>query len=150
MPIYEDNLPAMAGMRLARGVVRMLKTMDHAPLCEFVPKSGLRVDVVSIAPDGEIWVVECKSSRSDFATDKKWQSYLEWSDRFFWAVDCTFDTTILPADTGIIVADAYSAEAIREAPLTRLPSARRARLTRDIARASMFRLQALLDPLGST
>ena len=103
---------------------------------------------ISITPKGEIWVVECKSCRADFAADRKWQGYLEFCDRFFWAVDGTFPEDLLPADSGLIRADAWGAELVRMAPESRLPAARRTRLLRDIARVSTARLLALSDPLG--
>lgn len=146
MEIPLDPLPPKAGQKLARGVARLLVGMGHAPLAEFVPKKGLRVDIASIAPDGEIWIVECKSSRADFASDRKWQGYLEWCDRYFWAVDAGFDLDLLPRDQGLIHADAWGAELVRMPEASRLAPARRARILRDLARASALRLQALTDP----
>ena len=104
--------------RLARGVSRLLRGLDFAPLLEFVPAPGLRVDVVALGPRGEIWIVECKSSRADFVSDLKWGGYLDWCDRFFWAVDAEFPTDLLAADAGLIIADAYDAE-IRAGPSRR-------------------------------
>ncbi|MDF3605477.1 MmcB family DNA repair protein [Paracoccus sp. DMF-8] len=144
----QDILPAKPGMRIARGVARLLGTMGHAPLAEFVPSGGLRVDVVSISPKGEIWIVECKSCRADFTGDRKWQNYLEWCDRFFWAVDADFPDDLLPAEHGLIRADAFGAELLRMAPETRLAPARRSRVLRDVARVAATRLQALSDPMG--
>lgn len=124
----------------------MLATWDHAVLTEFVPSRGLRVDLISLGPKGEIWVVECKSCRADFAADQKWQGYLEWCDRYFWAVDCDFPSVLLPEDTGLIVADDYSAEIRRMAPETRLSGARRHRIMRDFGRTAAQRLQRIDDP----
>lgn len=137
----------MPGQRLARGVARLLRSMNHAALTEFMPIRGLRVDVISLGPKGELWIVECKSSRADFASDRKWQGYLEWCDRFFWAVDADFPIDLLPSDHGLILADPYDAEIQRMAPETRLAGARRARVTRDFARAAALRLQGSRDPL---
>ena len=148
MQSAEPNLPEQPGFRLARGVARLLRSLDHAVLCEFVPSRGLRVDVISIAPKGEIWIVECKSGRADFTADRKWQNYLEWSDRFFWAADSDFPDDLLPPDTGLIRADAYGAEILRDSPLTKMAGARRTRLTRDVARTASIRLQALTDPVA--
>lgn len=144
----DDRLPAQAGFRLARGVTRLMAEMHNAALTEFVPVPGLRVDVMALTPSGEIWIVECKSCPADFTGDRKWQGYLDWCDRFFWATDCHFPTELLPAESGLIVADAYAAELVRPAPLTRLAAARRTRLTRDFARAAALRVQALTDPSG--
>ncbi|AUH34754.1 MmcB family DNA repair protein [Paracoccus tegillarcae] len=142
----EDVLPPMAGQRLARGVARMLRSLDHAVIPEFVPKRGLRVDLMSLGPKGDIWIVECKSCRADFAADRKWHGYLDWCDRYFWAVDCDFPVELLPEDTGLILADPYGAEIQRMAPETRLAGARRNRLTRDFGRTAASRLHAMLDP----
>ena len=137
---------ARPGQLLARGVSRMLLALGHAPLCEFVPAPGLRVDVVSVAPGGEIWIVECKSCRADFAADRKWQGYLDWCDRFFWAVDSDFPREILPDGGGLILADPYGAELELMAPLARLAAARRARMLRDVARTAALRLLRASDP----
>lgn len=143
-----DLLPALPGQRLARGVCRALRGLDFVTVEELVPASGLRVDVMALGPRGEIWVVECKSGRADFATDRKWQYYLEWCDRFFWAVDADFPTTLLPVETGLILADAYDAEILRMGPAHPLAPARRKVMVQKFARHAAMRLQALRDPAG--
>ena len=66
-----------------------------------------------------------KDNLEDFKSDKKWQNYLEWCDRYFWAVDSDFPKDILPFDTGLIIADSYDAKILREAPLNKLSVNRR-------------------------
>lgn len=134
------------GQKLARGVARYLRSLGYASLDEFVPARGLRVDVMALGPKGEIWVIECKSSRVDFQSDRKWQGYLEWCDRYFWAVDMEFPTDLLPDGTGLIIADAYDAEIIRMAPEDKLAAARRKKLTLKFARDTARRLHSLRDP----
>ncbi|MFZ5708301.1 MAG: MmcB family DNA repair protein [Pseudomonadota bacterium] len=133
------------GQLLARGVCRHLLSHGFATVCEFVPADGLRVDVMGLGPKGEVWVVECKSGLADFRSDRKWAGYLEWSDRFFWAVDSGFPTDILPDGTGLIVADAYDAEILRMGPETPLAAARRRAIVQKFARYAAFRLQAMRD-----
>lgn len=145
-PIPEASLPVMPGQRLARGVCRHLRALDFVAIEEFVPAPGLRVDVLALGPKGELWVVECKSGRADFQSDRKWQGYLDWCDRFFWAVDQDFPTGLLPADTGLILADAYDAEILRMAPESPLAPARRKVMVQKFARHAALRLQALRDP----
>lgn len=140
-----DDIPSMAGQRLARGVARALQAYDFASLAEFVPTSGLRVDVMALGPRGEVWVIECKSSLADYRADQKWRGYLEWGDRFFWAVPPDFPTAILPAETGLILADAYGGEMIKMGPDTPLAPARRKSLTLRFARHAAMRLQGLRD-----
>jgi len=134
------------GQKLARGVSRCLRSLGFAPLEEFVPARGLRVDVMALGPKGELWVIECKSSRADFQSDGKWEGYLEWCDRFFWAVDLEFPTELLPDGTGLIIADPYDAEIIRMAPEDKLAPARRKKLVQKFAMDAARRLQVLRDP----
>ncbi|MEL7256834.1 MAG: MmcB family DNA repair protein [Pseudomonadota bacterium] len=134
------------GQLLARGVCRHLLSYDFVSVEEFTPERGKRVDVMAIGPKGEIWVVECKSSRADFTSDAKWDGYLEWCDRYFWAVDEAFPTDLLPEGTGLMIADAYDAQIIRMAPQSKLPAARRTALTRRFARQAALRLQSARDP----
>jgi hypothetical protein len=101
---------------------------------------------MALGPKGEIWVVECKSGRADFRTDRKWQGYLDWCDRFFWAVDAGFPTDLLPQGTGLILADGYDAEILRMGPETPLAGARRKMMVQKFARHAALRLQALRDP----
>ncbi|UWQ78327.1 MmcB family DNA repair protein [Leisingera sp. S132] len=141
--MMEDLQP---GQKLARGVSRYLRSLGFAPLEEFVPARGLRVDVMALGPKGELWVIECKSSRADFQSDSKWVGYLEWCDRYFWAVDMEFPTELLPDGTGLIIADAYDAEIIRMAPEDKLAPARRKKLVQKFAMDAARRLQRLRDP----
>jgi hypothetical protein len=134
------------GQILARGVARHLRQHDFVSIEEFVPTRGLRVDVLALGPKGEFWVIECKSSRADFMTDGKWQGYLEWCDRYFWAVDAGFPTELLPDETGLIVADGYDAEILRLGPETRLAPARRKVMLQKFARHAASRLQGWRDP----
>ena len=142
--MHDDFL--QPGQRLARGVSRLLRSHDFATLDEVTPCPGLRVDVMALGPKGEVWVIECKSSRADFAADHKWQAYLDWCDRFFWAVPAEFPTEILPQDAGLIIADDYFAEILRLGPATLLAGARRKALTQRFARTAAFRHHALRDP----
>lgn len=138
------------GQLLARGVARHLGSHGFSSLLEFVPTRGLRVDVMGLGPKGELWVVECKSSRADYMTDSKWQGYLDWCDRFFWAVDADFPIDILPDETGLILADPYDAEIVRYGPETPLAGARRKALSLKYARTAAARLQGFVDPGPAT
>jgi hypothetical protein len=143
----EMTLPTlMPGQLLARGVGRHLRSLDFVSVEELVPTPGLRVDVMALGPKGEIWVIECKSGRADYLSDAKWQGYLDWCDRFFWAVDTDFPTELLPEETGLIIADAYDAEVIRMGPETKLAPARRKVVVQKFARHAAVRAQAARDP----
>ncbi|MEM0977502.1 MAG: MmcB family DNA repair protein [Pseudomonadota bacterium] len=145
-----DTPALQPGQILARGVARHLRGFDFVSLLEFSPTRGKRVDVAALGPKGEIWVIECKSSRADFQTDKKWQDYIEWCDRFYFAVPSDFPTDILPSDHGLIFADGYDAEIIREAHDDPLAPARRKKLMLKMARDGATRLSQLADATGRT
>ena len=149
MSVTDPDLASlMPGQRLARGVCRHLRSHDFMTIEEFTPERGKRVDVMALGPKGEIWVIECKSSRADFTSDGKWDGYLEWCDRYFWAVDDGFPTEMLPSDTGLIIADAFDAEILRYGPETKLAAARRKALTLRVARLAAMRLQGMRDPMA--
>jgi len=134
------------GQLLARGVCRHLKSHDFVSVEELIPTSGLRVDVMALGPKGEIWIIECKSSRADFMSDSKWAGYLEWCDRYFWAVDEDFPTDLLPDGTGLIISDSYDAEIIRMGPESKLAPARRKVMIQKFARHAAMRWHAARDP----
>jgi len=132
--------------RISRGVMRHFSQIGLSSLSEFSPVKGLRVDIIALGLSNEIWIVECKSSQTDFKSDKKWRNYLDWCDRYFWAVDGKFPIDILPSDTGLIIADAYDASILREAPLNKLSAARRKKVTKLIAISACNRLLSHTDP----
>ena len=144
-----ENLPVTEmkpGQLLARGVCRHLRYHDFVSVEELVPASGLRVDVMALGPKGEVWIVECKSNRADFQGDSKWQGYLQWCDRYFWAVDQEFPTELLPEKTGLIIADSYDAEIVRMGPEDKLAPARRKVMIQKFARHAARRWHAARDP----
>ena len=136
----------MPGQILARGVSRHMRSHDFVTVEELVPTVGLRVDVMALGPKAEIWVIECKSCRADYQADQKWQGYLDWCDRFFWAVDTDFPTELLPDETGLIIADGYDAEIIRMGPESKLAPARRKVMIQKFARHAAIRAQIARDP----
>ena len=144
-----DPLPALPGQRLARGVCRHLTSLGYVAVEEMVLATGLRVDVMALGPKGELWVIECKSGRADFRSDRKWQGYLDFCDRFFWAVDADFPALLLPDGTGLMLADSFDAEIVRMGPETPLAGARRRAMLLRFARHAAARLMCARDPAFS-
>jgi len=110
--------------------------------------SGRRADLVALAGDGEMWIVEIKSSIADLRADQKWIDYRLHCDRLFFATTLDVPCEIFPSDTGLIVADAFGASVKCEAPEHRLHAATRRSMMLAFARAAALRLSALADPDG--
>jgi hypothetical protein len=108
----------------------------------------LRADLVALGGDGEIIIVEIKSSVADFRADQKWMDYRRHCDRLFFATHAGVPGDIFPAKAGLIVADAFGASIVSEAPEQRIPAATRRSVTLRFAHAAALRLQAVADPQG--
>ena len=115
---------------------------DVALLTEFTLASGRRADVIGIFPDGQLWIIEIKSSPADFLADGKWREYRDYCDIFSFAIPPEMDVDIIPGEAGLIVADTWGAEILRPALGHQLHPARRKALTLSFARAAACRLQS--------
>ena len=131
---------------LARGVCRSLMDRGAATLTEFTLASGRRADVIALEPDGRVTIVEIKTSPADFRGDGKWPEYLDYCDRFYFAVPEGFPHDLLPPDHGLMIADAYEALVLRPSDERAINPARRRALTLRFARAAAQRLTRLSDP----
>lgn len=132
---------------VSRGTIRYFENLTHACLSEFSLKSGRRVDVMCLTSKGKFIAIEVKSSAEDFNVDTKWPEYLPFCDEFYFAVSADFPTEILPADVGLILADRYGAEIMRQAHEGDLNPARRKALTLQFARQAATGLQKLIQQL---
>ncbi|MBR7508366.1 MmcB family DNA repair protein, partial [Mycobacterium tuberculosis] len=68
-----------------RGVKRHLREAGYACVEEMSLASGRRADIVALAPDGTLIIVEVKSSIEDFRVDMKWPFYRQHADRLYFA-----------------------------------------------------------------
>lgn len=140
-----DGRQSPTAAAVQRGVCRMLIHMGFSPLTEFSLRTGRRIDVAAINAGGEIIAVEIKSSLADFRSDQKWEEYLDYCDRFFFAVPIDFPREVLPEETGMIVADQFGAEILRESPVDKLSGARRKAVTLLFARVAARRAHLVID-----
>jgi hypothetical protein len=143
-----DGRQSQTALAVSRGTQRLLISLGLSCISELPLASGRRADLVAIGSDGEIWIVEIKSSIEDFRVDQKWPDYRMHCDRLFFATAAHVPLDIFPCEAGLIVADAYGGELVREAPEHRLHAATRKSVMLAFARAAALRLQALADPQG--
>jgi len=143
-----DGRQSETALAVARGTARLLHALGRCVVSELPLPSGRRADLVALDASGEVWIVEIKSSVADFRADQKWQDYRLHCDRLFFATSMEVPCEIFPQDTGLIVADAFGAQMICEAPEHRLPAPTRKAMMLLFARAAALRLQSLADPNG--
>ena len=134
---------------ICRGVARVLRAHAIAGIAEVALANGRRADFLGVSATGSIWIVEIKSCLGDFRSDRKWPTYRDFCDYLFFAVAIGFPREVLPADTGLIVADRHGGEIVRPAPERKLPPARRRMITLELARTAALRLAAS-EPHGGS
>jgi hypothetical protein len=143
-----DRRQSATALMVARGTSRLLHAHGFSVVSELPLASGRRADLVALDRNGDIWIVEIKSSVADFRADQKWVDYRLHCDRLFFATTLDVPGEIFPADAGLIVADAFGASIVSEAPHHRLHASTRKSMMLAFARAAALRLQALADPEG--
>jgi hypothetical protein len=131
---------------LCRGVCRALAQRGFATLTEVPLANGRRADVLALGRDGELVIIEVKSSVADFKSDRKWQEYRAFCDRLYFAVASDFPAELIPAECGLIIADPFGAAFLREGPVLPVATARRRALMLRFAALAAGRLRRLTDP----
>lgn len=151
-PSASDALVAGEAAAVARGVARLFARNDIWCLPEMPLRTGRRADLMGIDAKGQVVIVEIKVARGDLLGDGKWPDYLDFCDRFYWALPPSLDRSPLeglefrPGCCGVIVADGYDAEIVRPAPLRPLPPARRKVEVERLARVALRRHLVARDP----
>ena len=146
---FIDGAPIAA--EVARGVTRLFCRHDLFAMCEVPLPNGRRADLMAVGPKGELTIVEIKVSKADLLGDQKWTDYLDYCDRFFWAVPHALahlleEDRFLPGEAGLLIADRYDAVVMREPSTRLLAPARRKSETLRFARRAARRLSAQIDP----
>lgn len=100
----------MLACHLKEGITPYLLKKNMAVIYEAgVCKWGkYRADVLAMSMKSEIWIIECKSGLADFRSDKKWKNYLDFSHKFYFAVDAPTYEKIkdkVPKGYGVMVVD---------------------------------------------
>jgi hypothetical protein len=136
---------------VVRGTTRLLAREECLAVAEVSLGNGRRADLMGLCPKGLVTIVEVKVSRADLLGDAKWTEYLDYCDRFFWAIPAGFDATLLdrpellPDRAGLIVADRYDAAVVRAPLPVPLAASRRRAETLRFARRAARRLIGDLD-----
>ena len=130
---------------VARGVSRLLMQEGFSPILEFTLANGRRLDVAALGPDGMVMGVEIKVALADLKGDTKWPEYLEFCERFYFAIPPGFPDEHVPAGTGLIVADRYGGAIVRRSPVAQIHASRRRAVTLRFAKVAAERLAMTLE-----
>jgi hypothetical protein len=141
-----DGRQSEIALAIARGVRRMLRGRGYSSVTELPLLDRRRADVVALHGDGSLLIVEIKSSIADFRADRKWRDYAAHCDRFYFAIPPEVPAAIMPVEAGLILADSYGAEIVREPDPNRLAAATRRAVMLRFAQAAADRLHRLADP----
>lgn len=148
--MLDESAPLIA-RDVARGASRLLMRHDCLAIAEVSLGNGRRADLMGLCPKGNVTIVEIKVSRADLLGDAKWPEYLDYCDRFFWAIPEHLDRALLdrpelmPERAGLIVADRYDAAIVREPAHHPLAPSRRRAETLRFARRAARRLLVEID-----
>ena len=145
---YVDGRQSARALEIARGTIRHLRSLGFECLTEVTLKTGRRADIMALSDKGDVWILEVKSSVADFQADSKWPEYEDFCDRLLFAVAPDFPREMLSDDVGVVVADRYGAEVVRDAPEGRLSAARRKTILVRFARTAASRITVVNDPMG--
>ncbi len=118
LAVVTDGRQSEMALAIARGTRRLLRNLRFSTVTELPLASGRRADLVALATDGTIVIVEIKSSLADFRADQKWPDYRAHCDRLYFAISDNLAPEIMPSEAGLIVADAFGAAVLREARST--------------------------------
>ena len=94
-------------------------------------------------------IVESSPPPADLRADRKWRDYAACCDRLYFAISAATPPEIMPAEAGLILADPYGAEILREADFQRMASASCRAVLLRFAQAAADRLHRLADPAGA-
>jgi hypothetical protein len=144
--VLVDGRQSEAALAIARGARRLMRSLGLSTLTELGLRDGRRADIVGLAPDGELWIVEVKSCPADFRADRKWRDYAAHCDRLYFAISDATPAEMMPEDAGLILADRFGAAILREAERRPLPPATRRAMMLRFAAVAADRLHRLADP----
>ena len=105
-----DGRQSETAAMIARGVRRLLRARGFSSVTELALIDGRRADIVAVNAEGEVLIVEIKSSPADLRADRKWRDYAACCDRLYFAISEATPAEIAPLEAGLIVADSFGAE----------------------------------------
>ena len=112
-----DGRQSETALMIARGVRRLLRARGFSSVTELALTDGRRADIAAVNRDGEVLIVEVKSSPRISAP------IASGATMPLAATGCISPSRserrleLMPLEAGLIVADPYGAEIVREAEL---------------------------------
>ena len=91
-----DGRQSETALMIARGVRRLLRARGFSSLTELSLTDRRRADIAAVNRDGEVLIVEIKSSAADFRADRKWRDYAACCDRLYFAISEGTPADLMP------------------------------------------------------
>jgi hypothetical protein len=145
-PAIASILRPQTTLAITRGAARFLRQCGHAIALEMPLSTQRRLDIMALATTGRFLAIEVKSCAEDLRSDRKWHEYRDHCDGFAFAVAPEFPTDLLPPEAGVLLADRFGGEWLREPCAHPLSGARRKALLIAFAQLAAKRLHDSLDP----
>src|SRR5262249_7107950 len=102
-----DGRQSSTALAVARGTTRLLHSLGFSVVSELALGSGRRADLAALGTDGELWIVEIKSSIADLRADQKWLDYRLHCDRLFFATTLGVPREIFSSAAVLLLAAAF-------------------------------------------
>lgn len=98
-PIHAPDRCSLVGAdAVARGVARMFARHRIAVQREVGLRNFRRADLMGVSAKGEVILVEIKCSKADLLADQKWPEYLDYCDKYYWAIPPELDAALLDGE----------------------------------------------------
>ena len=131
--------------KILQNTMRFLSAKGYRVLSEFALPNKKRVDIIGINLKKEIVIVEVKSNKNGIKLDKKWKSYLNYCNYFYFA--CSENLNLnFSENIGIIRNNCNKIEITKEPKYKKLPENKKNKLIFKISLSAISKFHRLIDP----
>ena len=126
--------------------MRFFSKKGYQVLSEFSLPNKRRVDIIAINLKKEIIIIEIKSKKKDLNYDKKWKSYLNYCNYFYFACNEKITNVNFSQNIGIIQKKFNKIKIIKESKYKKLSQIKKNKLILNFALSAASKFHRLIDP----
>ena len=131
--------------KILQNTMRFLSAKGYRVLSDFALPNKKRVDIIGINLKKEIVIVEVKSNKNGIKLDKKWKSYLNYCNYFYFACSEKLNLNF-SENIGIIRNNCNKIEITKEPKYKKLPENKKNKLIFKISLSAISKFHRLIDP----